>query len=521
MIDEFIPSRPCSPLHVGLLVACLVAPAGCQSDRSPTDPSSDDRAAPSPQSAPQTRTRRQRVDLDDGKADSFQIDVDLSEISAFQIDQGSTRLETDGHLHLAPGYKFESTIDLNRPEGRDREVEVPDDPVDFRVEYNVFDELDVKLTTDLQVDTSTNGGITPVDRTVTLCEPESDCSPSIDVHGVTYDIVPKARLKVAAEVETPGSVRFGFEDRSSRHYLKGGVEFDHQTGWHRQRRHDFAIEPGAPEVSETFEGNIEVRFELIYDLRLRTTDSTVASIHLMQSTDSLDARVQPPECYASRTVKVGGELYRSPDNANPYCLGGNGKNSCLTAQPLYERTLHEGTYQFQDQRSACETSSGDSSPDESPQRCSPGSNKSCPIASQICMLGRCVTDAPLQIALRWRAPVDLDLVVHDDDGNRLKPLEDGDRNQLDGWMAATAAGTHDDPMGYVEIANLRSAEANKPLRFRVETADGSAVDDRTPYTLFVHARGQFETPREITGHLEGTGSSATYEFRSDRYVHPE
>jgi len=525
MIDSTPSTGRVTALGLGLFVVALAGGVGCRAEGTDAASADDSEAAPSEADREPVRTRRQAVDLEEGRSDAFSLDVDLANIDAFQVDGGSTRLETNGHLRLNPGYKLSSGLTVETPESTDEQsVEVTGIDPEVSFEFKIFDQLDVRLETHLQLDSAGDGRREIVDETVTLCDPSEACSPSVDIHGVTYDIVPRARLTVTARPETPGSVRLAFDDAPNRNYLKGGFNFAGSDGWERQRTHDFDLEPEPPDLSETFDGVVEARLEMIYELQLRTSGSTIAAVHLMQASDRIDARVRPPECVARREMAVDGQLRRSPDNSDPYCLEGADGVACLTDEPLYEKTVHESTYQFQDQRDDCTTSAGGSDPEANPQQCTPSNPESCPNADQICMLGRCVVDAPIRIALRWQNEVDLHLAVWDDDGRRLRPLDTADRGEVDGWMAATDGGRDETPQGFIEIAALEQAEANRPLEFQVRTDDSTTVEEPTGYTLLVYHRSQFDQPnpvRELTGKLAAPDRSAIFQLRSDEFVRPE
>lgn len=452
----------------------------------PDPPESDDAA-----SAVRTVTRALEGAVEE--ASTFGVLRDLGELEALQLAGEGLEVSTSGTLRMEPGYK---TV-----------VETSGGEVDT-FEFTVMDQPQLELDWTFEAESTPGESPVTVEAATGLCE-NDDCGGSFTMSGRTFVVEPRIRLRVRArKLRQGGTFRLALRTDPSRHYLLGGVVYDRETGWRTRWARSFDVEVEAVEAPDAFAGELDVAFDVGFVLRPANDDSPMARIDLLELRDRIDARVSPPRCAATQQLEVRAGARRSSTPSEPTCLAGD--SSCLTEVELFEERILNSQHAFRGDHPSCELTAPDCSGLDG--------GEACVGEERTCVHGRCIHRTPIRVTLAWNRGTDLDLVVWDDDGRKLRTRDRGLSADVDGWIAHRSPGGGGGRQKHYEIAVLRRGEARRPISVQVRRDGESSGADPVDYDLLVKYPEAFESIRTIDSVLEGRERSMRYRISGPAFV---
>jgi hypothetical protein len=445
------------------------------------------RARRSPGSDDDVRTaRNQLVEFSTGEAGRMAFERDLSNTLNYQ---GAT-LEMSGRLKMKGSYNI--TIQI-RPQGI--------------AGFNFIVSGNPQIDAEWRVEPTGNtpnmpGGVQRVQ--LFECGSGDQCyqETSTILPGFDFTVRSRAELSYQLSSKTEDAYTVGYESHPSRRYVMSAVRYDGATGkgWRSGWRSKFDAVAKSPDPSGPVQSELDTELNLAFDLLVNGKRAATASP--LQVDYEADLDVSPPACLVQQEAIARGELLHSTTSDDILCR--KDSKHCASRVDLYERRAFSTNSPVQNDLSACTAASAPECRTDNDCR-----------ADRSCVNGQCLFEAPIYIILDWSGETNLELVVEDDDGRRLKTLNEyRPRFTPDGWLGATSKGGTGTRNR--EIAVVRKIRKNGKLKFHVEAANEIDADERVNYDLQIRHVGRYDGTRTLEGTLVNSDRSVEYEYLSTR-----
>jgi hypothetical protein len=441
---------------------------------------------PSEQQTP--RTRSQALVVAD-ESDTFDLSRDLGSQNEFQFAGNDVELSTSGTLQFRPGY----IIYLEIEGGSVAEFEAT-----MTGNLNLDGEFTLAVNDGQPAAPIPAGHLT---REVQLCNSGSNCvdgRPTLtwSLLGQDFKLYPTIELEMTWQGSGSGTITGGFGGDGN---IKASFLYDHGDDSF-EFTDDFDAQATTPE--STGEVDVDFKSELSFSMVGEGLGSRLVEVTPFRGNFEMHAGIKPPSCEFQSALAVSGDLRRG-------AMVGGGSWS------LYRETLFD-LYHDVDHPGEC-------SNDNTEEVAQCNTDGDCE-RDEICSAaGYCVEDTPMQIALSWNDPVNLDLEVIDPQGKKLVQGSPGGANQdenrsRDGWMALSSCGgcDDDDPGAgnYGEVALVKNVRADQIYKIAVtSTSDNPDADNLIDYRLNIFNRGG-GVDELMEGKLGEGSKSVRYDYRA-------